>query len=89
MDILSMSNSGAHSVDEIKKRLNSLEAIHTILRLLHYIYPVGAWITIQRSAPEITEEDWDCRSTVSNWGWKLVNDLKDIKNEGSCGCWMY
>ncbi|KAF7779072.1 hypothetical protein Agabi119p4_3417 [Agaricus bisporus var. burnettii] len=69
--------------DEIKKRLNSLEAIHTILRLLHYIYPVGAWITIQRSAPEITEEDWDCRSTVSNWGWKLVNDLKDIKNEAA------
>lgn len=74
--------SGAYRVDEVKNRLNSLEASQTILKLVNQVYPVGGWTKIPKNAPECTEEDWDLRSTVSSWGWRLVSELRIVKNEG-------
>ncbi|TFK42625.1 hypothetical protein BDQ12DRAFT_703078 [Crucibulum laeve] len=71
--------------EPIKNRLNSLEAALTILKLSTSIYPPGAWINLssaQRTqTSEDIEEEWSLRSSISNWAWRTVSELRDVKDE--------
>ncbi|KAJ3573972.1 hypothetical protein NP233_g2090 [Leucocoprinus birnbaumii] len=67
--------------DEVKTRLNSLEAGQTTLRLVAQIYTPGSWISIPKGAPQAIDEEWSLRSTISSWGWRLVSELRSVGNE--------
>jgi len=69
-------------VDEIKSRLNSLEAAQTTLRLVAQIYKPGSWIGISEDSQKAVEEEWSLRSIVSSWGWRLVSELRNVNDEG-------
>lgn len=70
--------------DEVKSRLNSLEAAVTILKLSAAIYPPGAWSNVttelveQRSA---LVEEWTLRCGLSNWAWRTITELKEVKDD--------
>ncbi|KAF8636632.1 hypothetical protein AX17_003441 [Amanita inopinata Kibby_2008] len=66
--------------DPIKDRLNSLEAVVTILKLISAVYPPGSW-TQFTSDDEETWQLWTLRATISNWGWRTITELKDVKDE--------
>ncbi|KAF5357793.1 hypothetical protein D9756_001613 [Leucocoprinus leucothites] len=67
--------------DEVKNRLNSLEAGQTTLRLVAQIYTPGSWTRIAKGSPQTVEEEWSLRSTISSWGWRLVSELRNVKDE--------
>ncbi|KAK7054936.1 hypothetical protein VNI00_003399 [Paramarasmius palmivorus] len=71
--------------DPVKDRLNSLEAGKTILKLSTAIYPTGSWLTQPTldniSAGDELEEAWNLRSSLSNWAWRTILELKDVKDE--------
>jgi len=69
-------------IDEIKSRLNSLEAARTTLRLVAQIYKPGSWTGVPKDPQQDVEEEWSLRSIVSGWGWRLVSELRNIKDEG-------
>ncbi|KAF9451074.1 hypothetical protein P691DRAFT_808915 [Macrolepiota fuliginosa MF-IS2] len=68
--------------DEVKNRLNSLEAGQTVLRLVTRVYPVSAWTKVSEGGPEDIEE-WDLRCTISSWGWRFVSELRSVKDEAA------
>lgn len=71
--------------DAVKYRLLSLEAAMTMLKLSTAIYPPGAWTTpsIYGDTPDLdtSEEAWEMRSGLSNWVWRAISELKDVKDE--------
>ncbi|KAJ7063257.1 hypothetical protein C8F01DRAFT_1132210 [Mycena amicta] len=67
--------------DPVKSRLRSLDAALTIMKLSTAIYPTAAWLSFTPSADEDPEEFWTLRSGVSNWAWKTIVDLKEVKDE--------
>ena len=75
-----MITSKVQSVEPVQSRLTSLEAPLTLLRLSGAIYPPGLWLTATK-LPETSEEDatesWILRSSLSNWAWRTIEELKD------------
>jgi hypothetical protein len=72
--------------DPVKFRLTSLEAAVTIMKLSTAIYPPGSWakFTPQPArADSFDTESWTLRCGLSNWVWRAVSELKDVKDE--CG----
>lgn len=71
--------------DAVKFRLLSLEASLTILRLSSAIYPPTLWARSPAQFGNISNEDleesWILRSGISNWAWRTVSELKDVKDE--------
>ncbi|TFK76491.1 hypothetical protein BDN72DRAFT_885218 [Pluteus cervinus] len=71
--------------DGVKSRLNSLEAALTILKLSTAIYPPGSWIPCAHVAASGTtpfaEEEWNLRSTLSNWAWRAITELKEVPDD--------
>ncbi|KAJ7582761.1 hypothetical protein C8J56DRAFT_955650 [Mycena floridula] len=71
--------------DAVKFRLISLEAAKTILNLSTAIYPAGAWLSPASDSPanssEEIEEIWTLRTTLSDWAWRTISELKDVKDE--------
>ncbi|KAF8628482.1 hypothetical protein AX15_003992 [Amanita polypyramis BW_CC] len=68
------------NTDPVKDRLNSLEASLTILKLLNAVYPPASWI----QAPSDDDETcniWTLRMMISNWGWRTITELKNVKDE--------
>lgn len=68
----------------MKFRLISLEAAMTILKLSTAVYPSGSWTnrSISGGDGETNSEDlWSLRSGLSNWAWRIISELKDIKDE--------
>lgn len=57
----------------------------TMLKLSTAIYPPGAWTTpsIYGDTPDLdtSEEAWEMRSGLSNWVWRAISELKDVKDE--------
>lgn len=72
-------------LDPVKFRLISLEAAMTILKLSTAIYPPGVWANISleydEGSPDSLEEAWTLRSGLSNWAWRTISELKDVKDE--------
>jgi hypothetical protein len=70
--------------DPVKFRLISLEAATTILKLSTAIYPPGRWLIEQDqiSAKEEAIEQWTLRCSLSNWAWRTISELKDVKDDG-------
>jgi hypothetical protein len=66
-------------VDPVKERLNSLEAAKTVLKLSLAIYPAFSWDS-NVSEPDVAES-WQIRSEISNWSWRLLSELRDVKDE--------
>ncbi|KXN82074.1 hypothetical protein AN958_03232 [Leucoagaricus sp. SymC.cos] len=67
--------------EEVKNRLNSLEAGQTTLRLMASIYSPGSWVHVPKDSLHVVEEEWDLRSTISTWGLRLVAELRNVKDE--------
>ena len=70
--------------DPVKFRLISLEAAVTILKLSMAAYPPGSWTNCSDSSDSseiLTEESWVLRSTLCNWVWRLISELKDVRDE--------
>ncbi|KAJ7156022.1 hypothetical protein C8R43DRAFT_922335 [Mycena crocata] len=72
--------------DPVKSRLRSLDSGLTIMKLSTAIYPPAAWLTAAPSSPEentpdAQEESWILRSGVSSWAWRIIVDLKEVKDE--------
>ncbi|ESK96931.1 gtp binding [Moniliophthora roreri MCA 2997] len=70
--------------DPVKYRLISLEAGKTILKLSTAIYPTGSWLvqpTLDNISESDLEEAWTLRSSLSNWAWRTIIELKDVKDE--------
>jgi hypothetical protein len=72
----------AYCLDEVKNRLNSLEAGQTTLKLVTRIYSAGSWRKVPNEGPQGVEEEWELRSTISSWGWRFVSELRNVKDEG-------
>lgn len=57
----------------------------TILKLSTAIYPPGFWIKPSKGAEEVenfaSEEAWEIRSSLANWAWRIITELKDVKDE--------
>jgi hypothetical protein len=57
----------------------------TMLKLSTEIYPPGAWTnpSIYRASLNLdnSEEAWEMRSGISNWAWRAISELKDVKDE--------
>lgn len=75
------------TLDPVKFRLISLEAALTVLKLSTAIYPPGSWLSASDKVPEETsaeiEESWSLRSGLSNWAWRTITELKDVKDESN------
>ncbi|KAJ7097972.1 hypothetical protein B0H15DRAFT_823645 [Mycena belliarum] len=72
--------------DPVKSRLRSLDSGLTIMKLSTATYPPAAWLTAAPSSPdentsEAQEESWTLRSGVSSWAWRIIVDLKEVKDE--------
>ncbi|KAI0093611.1 hypothetical protein BDY19DRAFT_917898 [Irpex rosettiformis] len=71
----------------VKRRLVSLEAAMTILKLSISIYPPGSWLHPQKQAegaPEPhTEESWTLRTSLSDWAWRAISELRDEDEDSS------
>ncbi|KAF9264723.1 hypothetical protein L218DRAFT_972334 [Marasmius fiardii PR-910] len=71
--------------EPVKYRLISLEAATTILKLSTAIYPTASWLDFP-TLDNITdcdelEEAWNLRISLSNWAWRVIIELKDVKDE--------
>ncbi|KAJ7632571.1 hypothetical protein FB45DRAFT_507396 [Roridomyces roridus] len=72
--------------DPVKARLRSLDSGLTILKLSNAIYPPASWLTAapsspEENTPESQEESWTIRSGVSSWAWRIIVDLKEVKDD--------
>ncbi|KAG5654519.1 hypothetical protein H0H81_001160 [Sphagnurus paluster] len=70
--------------DPIKFRLISLEAPLTILKLSTAIYPTGIWYHLPTNTEDldaVSENVWNMRCGLSSWAWRVISELKDIKDE--------
>ncbi len=67
-------------LDPIKDRLLSLEAVLTILKLSVSIYPPGSWQVYPSQMGDLNET-WTLRSGISNWAWRTITELRDVKEE--------
>lgn len=60
----------------------------TILKLSTAIYPPGFWIKPSKGAEGAedlaSEEAWEIRSGLANWAWRIITELKDVKDESEC-----
>jgi hypothetical protein len=67
--------------------LISLEAAVTILRLSTAIYPPGSWLKAgvapisDGNTQDMVLESWGLRSGLSNWAWRTISELKDVKDD--------
>ena len=72
-------------VDAVRYRLLSLEAATTMLKLSSAIYPPGAWtnpsIYGNTSNLDVSEEAWEMRNGLTNWAWRAISEIKDVKDE--------
>ncbi|KDQ61324.1 hypothetical protein JAAARDRAFT_82449, partial [Jaapia argillacea MUCL 33604] len=80
--------------DAVKSRLISLEAAVTVLRLSSAIYPSGSWLTAQPEADASEAaviESWNLRSSLSNWSWRVIGELKDDRESEVIlpQCWTF
>lgn len=69
--------------EPIKFKLISLEAAMTVMKLSTALYPPGAWCEGNKSlesTPHEVEESWTLRSSLSNWAWRTISELKDAKD---------
>lgn len=57
----------------------------TMLKLSSAIYPPGAWTNPSVYGDTInldtSQEAWEMRSSLSNWVWRAISELKDVKDE--------
>jgi hypothetical protein len=67
-------------LDPVKLRLLSLDAAITLLKLSTSLYPPGFW---SKSNQEESEESWLLRSGISSWTWRVISELRDIKDDGT------
>lgn len=74
--------------DPVKFRLTSLEIAMTLVRLSSALYPTSSWMRSTTSlfpanpsgVDETTAsvaESWSIRTTLSNWAWRLIAELRD------------
>lgn len=69
------------NLDPVKFRLLSVEAVPTILKLSASIYPPGSWQYYSLQDEDNIQESWTIRSGLSSWAWRLINELRDVKDE--------
>jgi len=71
--------------DAVKYRLLSLEAAMTMLKLSTAIYPPGAWTNHSIYGNvlnlDVSEEAWEMRSGLTNWAWRAISEIRDVKDE--------
>ncbi|KAG6878723.1 hypothetical protein C0993_011538 [Termitomyces sp. T159_Od127] len=70
--------------DPVQIRLISLEAPLTILKLSTAVYPTGYWYSASTNGPHPAvghEDEWILRSSLSNWAWMAISELKDVKDD--------
>jgi len=75
--------------DPVKFRLISLEAAVTIMKLSIAIYPPGSWAIPTGKSTSVESSDfqaniiesWTLRCGLSNWAWRTISELKDVKDE--------
>ncbi|KAF5381116.1 hypothetical protein D9615_003916 [Tricholomella constricta] len=70
--------------EPVKIRLISLEAPITILKLSMAIYPTGFWSNVSTDISDLdvaSENAWAIRCGLSNWSWRAISELKDVKDE--------
>ncbi|KAG7092418.1 hypothetical protein E1B28_008774 [Marasmius oreades] len=68
--------------EPVKYRLISLEAAVTVLKLSTAIYPTACWLDFPAlDNIEDLEEAWNLRISLSSWAWRIVLELKDVKDE--------
>lgn len=54
----------------------------TVLKLSTAIYPPAAWIQAPaENSSDSAEDIWTLRSGISNWAWRTISELKDVKDE--------
>lgn len=74
-------------LEPVQFRLISLEAPLTILKLSTAIYPTGYWYSVKTKGPRLAvgdEDEWTLRSSLSNWAWLAISELKDVKDDSEC-----
>ncbi|KAG5646638.1 hypothetical protein DXG03_002628 [Asterophora parasitica] len=70
--------------EPVKMRLISLEAPLTILKLSTAIYPTGYWTNASPDETNLdapSEGSWGLRFGLSDWAWRAISELKDVKGE--------
>lgn len=74
----------------MKRRLISLEAASTILKLSSAIYPTTSWVSAFNESMESTTPfsgaEWTLRSQISSWAWRAITELKE--NPDDCECYI-
>lgn len=69
--------------EPVRSRLTSLELAMTLLRLSGAIYPAGSWLRASPSnaiPEEEALESWNLRTGLSNWAWRVIEELSDDGN---------
>ena len=72
----------------MQTRLRSLQAHMTLVKLAIAIYPLGSWLDDASESGKALEESWELRSSLSNWAWRTVSELKE-QGEDSASCYPY
>lgn len=67
--------------DVVQTRLRSLQAHITLVKLSMAIYPPGSWLHDASETGTDLEESWELRSSLSNWAWRTVSELKEQGEE--------
>ncbi|KAF9464652.1 hypothetical protein BDZ94DRAFT_1255595 [Collybia nuda] len=71
--------------EPVKFKLISLDAVMTVLKLSTAVYPPGFWIRyspdVERVENFVSEDAWEVRSGLANWAWRVISELKDVKDE--------
>ena len=77
----------------VKRRLVSLEAAMTILKLSISIYPPGSWLRTHKQTESVsdqqTEESWSLRTGLLDWAWRAIAQLRDEDEESSLGTFSH
>ncbi|KAL1746374.1 hypothetical protein HDZ31DRAFT_62274 [Schizophyllum fasciatum] len=63
--------------DVVQTRLRSLQTHMTLVKLAIAIYPPGSWLDDASESGDALAESWDLRSSLSNWAWRTVSELKE------------
>ncbi|KAI5900352.1 uncharacterized protein SCHCODRAFT_02607671 [Schizophyllum commune H4-8] len=63
--------------EPVQTRLRSLQAHMTLVKLAIAIYPPGSWLDDASESGKALEESWELRSSLSNWAWRTVSELKE------------
>jgi len=57
----------------------------TMVKLSTTIYPPGGWTnpSVYGDTLDVdaSEEAWNMRSSLSNWAWRAISELKDVKDD--------